>query len=334
MCCLYGLLDYKQKLSLVQKNHLLHKLSIACEKRGTDATGIAFNRNGHMEIHKKPLPAHNFRQNIPAGVTAVMGHTRMTTQGSEKINRNNHPFWGCCKDMHFALAHNGVLYNEMKLRKEFRLPDTNIETDSYVAVQMIERMRAFDLQAIQKMAEQVEGSFCFTLLDRLDNLYLVKGNNPLVIYHFEKLGFYVYASTEAILQQGLRDAGFIHLPYREVQISLGDILVLNADGEVLRETFNTAKLDRYESFWFGSCSPYSYSQSIFTSPVQHKRKKNVLYGTYLESLVDYAVNVGISEDEILFLYESGFEEEEIEALLYSPEILWEYVEELCEMGFV
>lgn len=79
MCCLYGLLDYKQKLSLAQKNHLLHKLSIACEKRGTDATGIAFNRNGHMEIHKKPLPAHSFRYNIPAGVTAVMGHTRMTT---------------------------------------------------------------------------------------------------------------------------------------------------------------------------------------------------------------------------------------------------------------
>ena len=331
MCCLYGILDYKQKLTNHQLNHLLRKLSIACEKRGTDATGISYNRNGHMEIHKKPLPAHSFHHNIPCGVNAVMGHTRMTTQGSEKINRNNHPFRGHCKEMNFSLAHNGVLYNEMKLRREFRLPNTTIETDSYVAVQMIERTGAFDLQAIQQMAEQMEGSFCFTLLDGQDNLYLVKGNNPLVIYHFEKLGFYIYASTEAILQQGLKDAGFIHLTHTEVKISQGDILILQADGQVVRESFATTKLDCYDSFWFGSCRPYGYT--LFSSPVQNKRRKNVLYGTYLESLIDYAANVGISEDEILYLYENGFEEEEIEALLYSPEILHEYVAEIFDFGF-
>ena len=59
----------------------------------------------------------------------------------------------------------------------------------------------------------------------------------------------------------------------------------------------------------------------------------MLYGTYLESLIDYAANVGISEDEILYLYENGFEEEEIEALLFSPDILHEYVNELFEYGF-
>ena len=330
MCCLYGILDYKQKLTNWQMNHLLRKLSIACEKRGTDATGISYNRNGHMEIHKKPLPAHSFHHNVPYGVNAVMGHTRMTTQGSEKINRNNHPFRGHCKEMNFSLAHNGVLYNEMKLRREFRLPNTTIETDSYVAVQLIERTGAFNLQAIQEMAEQVEGSFCFTLLDGQDNLYLVKGNNPLTIYHFEKLGFYIYASTEAILKQGLRDAGFIHLPHSEVDIRLGDIVILQADGEVVRKSFNTTKLDYYESFWFGGYRPYGHS--LFSSSFQQKRKKNVVYGTYLESLIDYAANVGISEDEILFLYENGFDEEEIEALLYCPSVLQDYVQELLEMG--
>ena len=59
----------------------------------------------------------------------------------------------------------------------------------------------------------------------------------------------------------------------------------------------------------------------------------MLYGTYLESLIDYAANVGISEDAILYRYENGFEEEEIEALLYSPEILHEYVEEIFDFGF-
>lgn len=134
MCCLFGILDYKQNLSLAQKNQLLRKLSITSEKRGTDATGIAYNRNGHMEIHKKPLPAHKFHLKIPYDVNVVMGHTRMTTQGNEKQNYNNHPFRGYCKDTTFSLAHNGVLYNEQKLRREFLLPKTKIETDSYVAV--------------------------------------------------------------------------------------------------------------------------------------------------------------------------------------------------------
>lgn len=328
MCCLYGILDYKQKLTHYQKNHLMRKLSIACEKRGTDATGIAYNRNGRMEIHKKPLPAHSFKQKIPYGVNVVMGHTRLTTQGNEKINRNNHPFLGQCGKETFSLAHNGVLYNEMKLRREHKLPMTAIETDSYVAVQLIEKTGTFDLSAIQMMAEQIEGSFCFTLLDREDNLYLVKGNNPLAVYHFEKHGFYLYASTEEILKKGIQAAGMSFYPYEKVEIDQGDILIMKADGRIIRERFDTKKLDCYDSFWFGGYRPYSYS--LGTSFYENTAK-GMMYGTYLESLIDYAENVGISEDEVLYLYEKGFEEEEIESLLYCPDVLGEYISEMLEL---
>lgn len=326
MCCLFGILDYKQNLSLTQKNQLLRKLSIASEKRGTDATGIAYNRNGHMEIHKKPLPAHKFHLKIPYDVNVVMGHTRMTTQGNEKYNYNNHPFRGYCKDVPFSLAHNGVLYNEQKLRRDFLLPKTKIETDSYVAVQMIEKTGAFTLKAIQTMAEEVEGSFCFTLLDRQNNLYLVKGNNPLTIYHFAELGFYIYASTEDILKRGLKKAGFGNLPFKEIEIHMGDILILQADGCIQRETFQS-KQSYYRNFCFDSCGSYMPYLSRHTT-------HSDLFGSYLESLIEYAANVGISESEILCLYENGFQEEEIEILLASPKILQEYAEELMEVGFV
>ena len=335
MCCLFGILDYKQNLTIWQKNHLLRKLSIACEKRGTDATGIAYNHKGRLEIHKKPVPAHNFHQRIPYGVNVVLGHTRLTTQGNEKINRNNHPFKGYCYEMPFALAHNGVLYNEMKLRREFELPATSIETDSYVAVQMIEKRGVFDLKAIQTMAEAVEGSFCFTLLDKDDNIYLVKGNNPLTIYHFEKLGVFVYASTEEILKKGLQKAGWGLHQYQEVDIKMGDILILKADGQIIRETFNTRKLDTYEPFWYGSGwgRPYGYSLDEPSYYQKKRTRRSYEYGTYLESIVDYAANVGISEGEIMYLFENGFEEEEIEALLYSPEILREYIDEMIEAEY-
>ena len=71
-----------------------------------------------------------------------MGHTRMATQGSAGKNRNNHPFEGHSGSSSFALAHNGVLYNDRILRRELKLPATAIETDSYAAVQLLERQKA------------------------------------------------------------------------------------------------------------------------------------------------------------------------------------------------
>ena len=110
MCCLFGFVDYAGSLSVKQKNHLIRELSIAAEVRGTDATGIAYNTSRGLQIYKRPLAAYRLHLRIPAEAHVVMGHTRMTTQGSAKKNYNNHPFFGCVKGKRFALAHNGVLF--------------------------------------------------------------------------------------------------------------------------------------------------------------------------------------------------------------------------------
>ncbi|MFQ6976656.1 MAG: class II glutamine amidotransferase [Oscillibacter sp.] len=89
---------------------------IASEARGTDATGIAYNTSRGLQVYKRPLAAHRLHLRIPAEARAVMGHTRMTTQGSAKKNYNNHPFFGHVKEESFALAHNGVLWNDSELR--------------------------------------------------------------------------------------------------------------------------------------------------------------------------------------------------------------------------
>ena len=43
MCCLFGILDYGHTLSQRQREQMLSILAAACEARGTDATGIAYN---------------------------------------------------------------------------------------------------------------------------------------------------------------------------------------------------------------------------------------------------------------------------------------------------
>ena len=150
MCALFGWLDYKGIVSDRLLKKLTQALANAAEERGTDASGIAYVKGGKVTIYKRPKPAHKIRFNAPNGTRAVMGHTRMTTQGNEKFNYNNHPFYGHA-DVNFAFAHNGVLYNDKELRTEKHLPNTQIETDSYIAVQLLEQQGKLDFDSLKSM---------------------------------------------------------------------------------------------------------------------------------------------------------------------------------------
>lgn len=249
MCCLFGILDYKHSLSNKQMTRMLNVLSTACEARGTDATGIAYNSNGKLAVYKRPLPAHKMNFKLPYGVHYVMGHTRLATQGSEEMNYNNHPFLGKA-GTDFALAHNGVIYNDVTLRNKEELPATKIMTDSYIAVQLIESQKKLSFDSLKYMAEKLRGSFTITVLDKKDNLYIVKGDNPMCLYHFPKKGIYVYASTEAILNSGLSRLGFYIGNSEKISVIDGAIIKIDKDGAIDRSRFD-------DSFLWDSWSYYS-----------------------------------------------------------------------------
>lgn len=303
MCCLFGFVDYAHKLTRKQRLRLLTALSVASEERGTDATGIAYNLDGKQTIYKRPLPAHLMWYRVPAAPSIVMGHTRMTTQGSEKQNQNNYPFHGMAGSARFALAHNGVLFNDKALRKRFKLPATSVETDSYVAVQLLEQYGQVNFDSLRFMAEELEGSFTITVLTDRDELYFVKGNNPLAIHHYPQYGLYVYASTEEILMEGLVKSG-IRLGIKEqVRIYTGDILRIDAHGKVTRSGFNDEKL--YPTFG----SP-GYGWALYHYPGVSEED------TYISDLKAVASCYGVSEDDIDDLLAEGITPEEIEEYLY------------------
>lgn len=58
MCCLFGILDYKENLTLKQRQKIVRVLSTECEERGTDATGIAYYVGNRLTTQKAPKPAH------------------------------------------------------------------------------------------------------------------------------------------------------------------------------------------------------------------------------------------------------------------------------------
>ena len=294
MCALFGLVDYGNRFSAKQRTKIISVLAEECKVRGTDATGIAYNSNGRLHIFKRAVPAHKMRYRLPENANIIMGHTRMTTQGSEKFNYNNHPFFGSVKGTNFALAHNGVLYNDTILRRTEHLPETHIQTDSYVAVQLIEKENPLCSDSLKSMAEKTEGSFCYTVLSDRNELYIVKGDNPIAMY--KSGGFYIYASTEEIMQKALQMLNLSKCS--KVNVKIGDILKLDSNGAI-----EIGHFDFHDRF----------------------------YGRYLLEpdegyLEELAFVYGIEQEAILTLLEFGYDVFDIEEILGCPEIMQEYLD--------
>lgn len=307
MCAVFGYLDYKGKVNNAILKKLIRNLSIAAEVRGTDATGISYVNHGKVVTFKKAKPAHKVKLYFPKNTRTVIGHTRMTTQGSEKYNYNNHPFEGHCGTETFALAHNGVLYNDAEWKAKYHLPKTPIETDSYVAVQLLEQEKQLHTESIKKMAELVNGSFVFTILRNDNTLFLVKGNNPLTIYHFPKIGIYVYASTKSILDNALQKIHMMKNPC-EIDVSEGEIVEIAANGKHSKTTFAMQN---------SVFSPYNWDNLNWYETEEQE-----------ECLLECCQMFGVSDEDVYLLLDYGFSADEIEEMLMNPCLLEDALAEI------
>lgn len=325
MCALFGWLDYKHIIPHKVLKKLTQALANAAEERGTDAAGISYIKDGKVIIFKRPKPAHKIRFNVPDNTTAIMGHTRLTTQGNQKFNQNNHPFYGHA-DKEFAFAHNGVLYNDAELRKANNLPATKIETDSYVAVQLIEQQKKLDFNSLRNMAEDIMGNFVFTLLDENNTLYFVKGNNPLYLIYFERLGLYIYASTKSIMDKALRAVGMQCEISTIIQTFEGDILSINSDGEIDSSRFT---LDDYSFF---SPSKTTRSRYDFLEYADWYNDFEYGYTDEEELLLDMCTCFGVDKDDILLLLEYGYTAMEIEDLIADTDLFVKTVNEIKSLS--
>lgn len=310
MCALFGWLDYKHIVPYKVLKKLTQALANAAEERGTDAAGISYIHDGKVTIFKRPKPAHKIHFNAPDGTTAIMGHTRLTTQGNQKFNQNNHPFYGHA-DKEFSFAHNGVLYNDVELRKEKHLPNTHIETDSYVAVQLIEAQKKLDFDSLKNMAEAVHGNFTFTALDEENSLYIIKGSNPMCLLHFEMLGIYVYASTESIMKNALRKVNMISFLYTRIETAHGDIIKIDKNGTITRSEFEGKEDFRYASFMR-----------------YYDDWEDDYYNQHEQLLLEMCSCYGIDEDDVIMLLDYGYSSDEIEDMLCDYSLITETVRTL------
>lgn len=303
MCALFGWLDYKGIVPYRALKKLTQALANAAEERGTDAAGISYIKGGKVTIFKRPKPAHKIHFNAPDGTRAIMGHTRMATHGDKSQNFNNHPFSGTAGDTSFAFAHNGVLLNDKELRHDKKLPETHIETDSYIAVQLLESRDKLNFDSLRYMAETVEGNFTFTVLEQDNSLYIIKGSNPMCLLHFESLGLYIYASTESIMKNALRKVGLYKFASEKIEVDEGDILCINKTGEITRSEFEPKLYRSKYMSWYGDDEPY--------------------YNVHEEMLLAYCGCYGVDSSDVELLLEYGYTCDEIEDMLADHALLRE-----------
>ena len=323
MCAVFGLLDFEGRLTASERLMIFKALGKAAESRGTDATGVAYVQNGTIQIQKAPRPAHKMKWRISPDARYLMGHTRMTTQGSEKKNYNNHPFLGKAGQMPFALAHNGVLFNDFELKKARKLPKPHIETDSYVAVQLLEQYGSLSFKNLKQMAEALDGSFTITVLDASNNLYLIKGNNPLVLYLFPDLGIYLYASTDEILDNALNKLKLSQEPRAEIIVHQGDILKIDSRGKRSLSRFDDTKLCMRDY-----CRYYGLADWYWPTVSEQGEQSD-----YLDEVVNYGMSRGIPERELRLLVDAGYDAFDLEELLFDPHLRQSCVQEiLCGYG--
>lgn len=298
MCCLFGFYHYGGG-EIDKLSRLTNLLAENATARGTDAAGIACNDRGKLIIHKEAKAAYNIDFKHPESVVCVTGHTRHATQGDKKKNYNNHPFAGACKNLKFALAHNGVLINDADLKKQYHLPKTKIATDSYIAVQLLEKKKQLNVDSVKFMAESISGSFAFSILDSSDTLWLIRGDSPLSLVHLPKYRLYVYASTDEILYKSLVDTKLFNEiktgSFEEIKVRPGDILRILPNGKVLTDTFSYT--DYSDFHW------WDYS----------------LKDDYIEDLKSVAAYQGYSPEVVDTLLAEGFMPEEIEDYIYCME---------------
>ena len=309
MCALFGYLSYKNIVPYKVLKKLTQALANAAEERGTDAAGISYVQDGKVTIFKRPKPAHKIHFNAPAETKAIMGHTRLATQGDKKHNFNNQPFAGHA-DTEFAFAHNGCLWNDKELRKDGVIPNTYIDTDSYIGVQLIEKQGKLDFDSLKYMAETVEGNFTFTVLDQYNSLYIVKGSNPMCLLHFKDIGLYVYASTESIMKNALRRIGLNKITSERIKTDEGDIIRIDRNGDITRSEFEPKLYRSKYMSWYDDSSYYNIHE---------------------EMLLAYCGCYGVDSEDVELLLEYGYTCDEVEEMLMDTHLLQEALRDVKYM---
>lgn len=222
MCGIFGIINSgSQEFDGKILSDLLKNLYILSESRGKEASGIAIRYNTTIDVLKAPVPASRFIQSdefktsiqkIGNGASgnkshqnqptiAVIGHSRLVTNGRQDLNLNNQPV---VKDG-AVCVHNGIIVNDMDLWKQY--PDlirsSDIDTEVLVSLLQMYQKEGYSLAlSAQKSFSLIEGAASIGILfDNMEKILLATNTGSLYTCISDNRKALIFASEKYILKQ-------------------------------------------------------------------------------------------------------------------------------------
>jgi glucosamine--fructose-6-phosphate aminotransferase (isomerizing) len=180
MCRVSGYIGKKEALPIIMDG--LRRQSYG----GYDSAGVAIMTEnglvcvravGKLENLEKKLEGQDLKGNWG------LGHIRWASHG-KVCEANAHPFWDCQKNIY--LAHNGIIENYQELKEKLIKEGHKFEseTDSEVAVHLIEKYFQGNLEeAVRKALKEIRGTYGFVIIARDDPQKIVAArlSSPLLV---------------------------------------------------------------------------------------------------------------------------------------------------------
>lgn len=138
MCGIVGLFNYRENTI-----DLATSMIVSQDRRGTDATGIAYITNNGIEIQKKAITPKEFKEQVEEKETFfLIGHNRNATTNTyhKEEDTEAHPF--ISENKEFAIVHNGHINYYKEWGKLLNLMKHNFSSgvDSEVLVHILEEL--------------------------------------------------------------------------------------------------------------------------------------------------------------------------------------------------
>ena len=299
MCGILGIITNKNSqidsgLIKSTTDHLF-KLS---ETRGKEASGLFVRTEDAIYAYKQSSPPHEMIKSreykdisnkyFNIG-TAIIGHSRLVTNGSQTENNNNQPV---IKKGAIGV-HNGIVVNVDDLFKTFQFKKL-YQVDSEVILDLIQKFREENgslVAATQKAFANIKGSASIAImLNNLPYLVLATNTGSLYFHQNEKAGIFIFASERYILKSLIKKSRLKNLldPEKIVHLEAEQGCILNL------ENLNWEKFDIKNSAASG-CLKQSLQKELKIIDLSPKEKKSATTLTETqkkstENLIQYDKN--------------------------------------------
>jgi len=223
MCGIFGVLlgketGYSSALLINTVDHLF----VLSGSRGKEAAGCAIRSEGRLNVYKEPGSARYFirrrgyRQLLKEVISdtvkckyttlinkpiAIIGHTRLATNGSEADNNNNNPIIS----NGVVGVHNGIVVNDDALWKKFPSLKRKGLVDSTIIFSLLDLFYKEGLSlpaSVKAIFKNIEGSASIAaFISDCDDLVLATNTGSLYFCRNVVGNVHIFASELPILQR-------------------------------------------------------------------------------------------------------------------------------------